>query len=494
MTTLTSRNGTLEFGPGHPMILINTPTSSFDPGDFQRPSKIIEQRRGKRMAKNPSADKQPYKVVMPKLGLIMTEANLLEWHKTDGEFVQKGETLFSFESDKSVVEIESPAGGIVQTLVAVGTTVAVQTPIAMIFPEGAEIAAPVNAPAPQKESRTPASEVAAAPKVERQTGGLRASPKARKTAHTRGIDLASVEGTGPRGMIVTADLDAISTRELIKATPVARKMAAGCGIDLRNVAVTSPGGRIRREDVSAAIAALAQGAPPVPVSVTPTRAPLPLDGLRGLIAGRLSASWNERPQVTLHSEVDATELVAARNRNLTPAGKKISFNAYFIAAASRALAEFPAVNSQLTETGLVHFDEINVGLAIDLERGLVVPVLKDVSKLSLLGIAAGLDELVERTLSGKTLPEDFSGGTFTITNLGVFGIDSFTPILNPPEAAILGLGRIKPKPVAAAGGMIGIRQMATLSLSFDHRLIDGAPAARFLQRICQLVENPEKLI
>jgi pyruvate dehydrogenase E2 component (dihydrolipoamide acetyltransferase) len=218
-----------------------------------------------------------------------------------------------------------------------------------------------------------------------------------------------------------------------------------------------------------------------------------LDGLRGLIAERLSASWNERPQVTLHSEVDATELVAVRNRKLTPAGKKISFNAYCVAAAARALAEFPAVNSQLTETRLVNFEVINIGLAIDTERGLVVPVLKDVGKLSLLGIDAGLNDLVERTLSGKTIPEDFSGGTFTVTNLGAFGIDSFTPIINPPEAAILGLGRIMGKPVAV-GELMGIRQMVTLSLSFDHRLNDGAPAARFLQRICQLVENPEKLI
>jgi pyruvate dehydrogenase E2 component (dihydrolipoamide acetyltransferase) len=217
-----------------------------------------------------------------------------------------------------------------------------------------------------------------------------------------------------------------------------------------------------------------------------------LEGLRGLIAERLSASWNERPQVTLHSEVDATELVAVRNRNLTPTGKKISFNAYFVAAASRALSEFPAVNSQLAESGLVHFDEINIGLAIDTERGLVVPVLRDVAKRSLLGIDAGLSDLVERTMAGKTLPEDFTGGTFTVTNLGAFGVDWFTPIINPPEAAILGLGRIKPKPVAV-DGWIGVRPMVTLSLSFDHRLLDGAPAARFLQRICELIENPAYL-
>jgi pyruvate dehydrogenase E2 component (dihydrolipoamide acetyltransferase) len=439
---------------------------------------------------------EPYQVVMPKLGLIMTEASLLEWFKTDGEIIEKGETLFSFESDKSVVEIESPASGIVQTLVEIGSTVPVKTPIAMIYPEGVEIAALTEAPIDKKKGAISNIQEASLPQPSRQHKRLRATPKARKVARSQGIDLSSLAGTGPRGMIVTADLDSISAAKPtapVNATPIARKMAKDCGIDLAAVTGTGPGGRITREDVSTTIATLAKKSQPVVAASPAAHISLPLDGLRGLIAERLSASWNERPQVTLHSEVDATELVAIRNQKLTPAGKKISFNAYFVAAAARALAEFPAVNSQLTETGLVNFEAINIGLAIDTERGLVVPVLKDVGKLSLLGIDAGLNDLVERTLSGKTIPEDFSGGTFTVTNLGAFGIDSFTPIINPPEAAILGLGCIKGKPVAI-GELIGVRQMVTMSLSFDHRLNDGAPAAQFLQRICQLIEDPQKLI
>jgi pyruvate dehydrogenase E2 component (dihydrolipoamide acetyltransferase) len=444
----------------------------------------------------PMTEKKPYQVVMPKLGLIMTEANLLEWFKKDGERVEKGELLFSFESDKSVVEIEAPASGTVKTLVDVGTAVTVQTPIAVIYPEGLPSAIPSQQGEPQVNASSndaPKMPVQSTSSRDRKRSemGLSATPKARYLARSLGIDLANIVGSGPRGMIVMADLDTVSVpapQVPVKATPVARKMAADCGIDLQGVVGTGPGGRITRDDIANAIASLASD----PTKTVP-RTPLPLEGLRGLIAERLSASWNERPQVTLHSEVDASELVAVRNRNLTPSGKKISFNAYFVAAASRALTEFPAVNSQLADSGLVHFDEINIGLAIDTERGLVVPVLKDVGKLSLLGIEAGLIDLVERTLSHKTLPEDFSGGTFTITNLGAFGIDSFTPIINPPEAAILGLGRIKAKPVAV-DGMLGIRQMVTLSLSFDHRLNDGAPAARFLQRICQLIEAPEKLV
>jgi pyruvate dehydrogenase E2 component (dihydrolipoamide acetyltransferase) len=431
------------------------------------------------------------KVVMPKLGLIMTEANLLEWHKSDGEYVNKGEPLFSFESDKSAIEIESPASGYVHILVKVGDTVPVNTPVALLYAESGKVANTQEAPA-VVNAGTPLRTRTLQPATNRGVQGLRATPKARVEARQRGFDLASLVGTGPRGMIVTADLDAVPVSPPVKATPVAERMAADCGIDLTDLTGTGPGGRITRQDVSLAIAALTAGTPKTTAS-SPGKTPLPLDGLRGLIAERLSASWVERPQVTLHSEVDATELVDLRNRKLTPGRRKISFNAFFVAATARALAEFPAINSQLTDKGLVHFDAINIGLAIDIERGLVVPVLKNIGKLSLLDIEAGLSDLVARTIAGKTLPEDFTGGTFTVTNLGGFGVDSFTPIINPPEAAILGIGRIKAKPVAIQG-LIGVREMGTLSLSFDHRLVDGAPAARFLQRICFLVENPESLV
>lgn len=439
------------------------------------------------------SDKKSYQVVMPKLGLIMTEANLMEWFTQDGDWVQKGEPLFSFESDKSAVEIESPASGYVKTLIPAGTTVPVQTPIAIISTEKLENGVEPVAVDIQSAKETPSSAVASTTKVAANLPGLRATPKARKAARDMGIDLTTITGSGPRGMIVTSDLGKVPARPEVKVTPVAKKMAEDCGIDLANVAGTGPGGRITRDDVAAAIAALAQEIKTAPEGALKTRSPLPLEGLRGLIAERLSASWNERPQVTLHSEVDATLLVELRQRKLTPTGQKYTLNTYFIAAVARALAEFPHVNAQLADNGLVHLEDINIGIAIDTERGLVVPVLKDVGKRSLLGINEALNDLIQRTLTGKALPEDFAGGTFTLTNLGAFGVDSFTPIINPPEAAILGVGRIKPKPVAIER-MMGIRDMVTLSLSFDHRLIDGAPAARFLQRICQLIEDPERLV
>ena len=444
------------------------------------------------------SDRKSYQVVMPKLGLIMTEANLLEWFKKDGEWIQKGEPLFSFESDKSAVEIEAPASGYVKRLITAGTIVPIQTPVAMIYSEGPGIESEFETLKTEEKRPSSPSQTSSSslddlpPKVDSPLVAVRATPKARKAARNLGIDLTTLTGSGPRGMIVTSDLGKTPKRPKVKATPLAQKMAEDCGISLAEVIGTGPGGRITRDDVTKKIATLTRSTVASGTSTPPSRQ-FPLEGLRGLIAERLSASWNERPQVTLYSEVDATQLIELRQHNLTPNREKISINAYFFAAVSKALREFPFVNTQLTENGLVHINKINIGIAIDTERGLVVPVLKDVGRRSLLDIHDALNDLVQRTLSGKALPDDFIDGTFTITNLGAFGVDTFAPIINPPEAAILGVGRIKPKPVAI-DRMIGIRDMVTLSLSFDHRLMDGAPAARFLNRICQFLEGPEELL
>lgn len=444
------------------------------------------------------SDRKAYQVVMPKLGLIMTEANLLEWFKEDGEWIQKGEPLFSFESDKSAVEIEAPASGYVKRLITAGTTVPIQTPVAMIYSEatGTEselITLKAEEKRPSSPPRSSSSfEYDRSRKVDSPLTAVRVTPKARKAARDRGIDLTTFAGSGPRGMIVVSDLDKTPQSLRIKVTPVAQKMAEDCGISLAEVVGTGPGGRITRDDITAKVAAITRSSTKPTISMSPPRQ-LPLDGLRGLIAERLSTSWNERPQVTLYSEMDMTNLIEHRQHNFTPDGEKISFNAYFFAAVCKALREFPFVNSTLTENGLVQIDKVNIGIAIDTERGLVVPVLRDVGKRSLLDIHDALNDLVQRTLSGKALPDDFTDGTFTITNLGAYGVDSFAPIINPPEAAILGVGRIKPKPVAIER-VVSIRDMVTLSLSFDHRLMDGAPAARYLNRICQFLEDPVEII
>jgi len=434
----------------------------------------------------------PYEVVMPKLGLIMTEARLAEWYKEEGEWVEAGEPLFALESDKSIIDIEAPAGGRVSIVVPAGDTVPVMTPVAYILAEDITMPATTGEPilALPKETIVKEDSLPMPPSQARPISTIRATPKARKHARQQGISLADMGGSGPRGMVVVADLDQIVEKDSANATPIARKMAAECGLDLSEIAGTGPNGRITRTDVSRALANVVANSPG-PSKGTPAveKRPLPLVGLRRVIAQRLSDSWRERPQVTLTTEVDATNLVSARQQLNAETGRKVSFNTFFLMATARALREQPHVNVRLTDSGIITLQEINIGLAVDSERGLLVPVLFRADSKSILVLDTEINEMAQRALTGKALPDELSGSTFTITNLGPYGIDAFTPIINPPEAAVLGVGRIAPRPFVVER-QLEVRDTVNLSLSFDHRLLDGAPAARFLQRIATLIERP----
>ncbi len=430
--------------------------------------------------------KRDYQVVMPKLGLTMTEAKIIQWHKADGQPVEKGETLFSIETEKVALEIEAPASGTLQVLVPAGQTVPVHTPVAKLLGvsqasldvEAETLAAPApSAPPTQREQNLPPA------KQEEAKGGLfsgerlPASPKARHLARRRNVPLSGIQGSGPRGMIVAADVEKAAAAQP-KVSPVARKLAAEAGVDLSSLAGSGPSGRIMRQDVERAL----------PTHETKSQ-PIPLSGLRAVIAERMAASWRQRPHVTLTTEADATNLVAARQQAVAELDQKIAYDALLVALLARALAEHPHLNVRLGDEGIERLAPINVGVAVDTERGLLVPVVPDAGSKNLLEIQQALGERVERALAGRSLPDDLSGGTFTLTNLGMFEIDAFTPIINPPESAILGVGRILAKPVVVDGQIV-VRQMMALSLSFDHRLIDGGPAARFLQRVKQLIERP----
>jgi pyruvate dehydrogenase E2 component (dihydrolipoamide acetyltransferase) len=434
----------------------------------------------------PAETKDSYQVVMPKLGLTMTEATLVDWLKADGEPVRKGEPLFVLESEKSTLEIEAPASGVLRILVPAGQTVPVQTPIATLL--GARRA--TSPPPEPAESLEPSPALKSGAPVSPVQTQIPASPKARALAHRLGISLGGIAGSGLRGMIVVADVGradahrrAAPATPAVNASPVARRLAAQAGLDLSAVAGGGPSGRIMRQDVEEALAYRAE---PPPSREDGAQA---LTGLRAVIAERLSASWRERPHVTLTTEADATNLIIARQQLTEELGQKVAYDALLVALVARALREQPHMNVRLTERGIERLSQFNIGVAVDTERGLLVPVVRDAAAKSLLQVQRTLAELVERTLAGQSLPDDLSGGTFTITNLGMFEIDGFTPIINPPESAILGVGRIAAKPVAMDRQVV-VRDMVTLSLSFDHRLIDGAPAARFLQRIKQLIERP----
>jgi pyruvate dehydrogenase E2 component (dihydrolipoamide acetyltransferase) len=305
----------------------------------------------------------------------------------------------------------------------------------------------------------------------------------------------------------------------IKATPLARRIAAAQGIDLAALRGAGAEGTVTREDVEEAIRGQEAGvrdqgsavggqesavgdavrSTQYAIGTAPIAMPdeqvLPHTALRRTIADRMSQSAFTAPHVTLMTEAEATNLVSARaqlNQEL-PAADKISYNALLAALTARALREHPNLNARWEADGIRLLAEINIALAVDTERGLMTPVLREVDKLNLAAVQRGYSALAARALAGKSLPDDFAGGAFTITNLGGLDVDGFTPIINPPQAAILGVGRIVEKPVARDGAVV-IRPMITLSLSFDHRIVDGAPAAKFLQRIKQLVERPMALL
>jgi pyruvate dehydrogenase E2 component (dihydrolipoamide acetyltransferase) len=306
-----------------------------------------------------------------------------------------------------------------------------------------------------------------------------------------GIDLTRLTGRGPQGRIHLADVEAvaqtITTPTARTVTPMAERLASELGVDWTRLGGSGPGGRVLKEDVL-------QAAPTAePVATARIQ---PLTGVRGVIASRMSESAFSAPHVTLFSEADASALVEARSQlNAELAGaNEISYNTLLIAILARLLPDHPALNACIVGNEIYFYEEVNIALAVETERGLLAPVIRQADRLDLITIQQTGNALIERAMAGKSLPDDLSGGTFTLTNLGMFDVDGFTPIINQPQAAILGVGRIVAKPVVAANGEVVVRQMMTLSLSFDHRIVDGAPAARFLQRVKQLIERPFALM
>lgn len=430
----------------------------------------------------------PTEVVMPRLGLNMKEGLLVKWLARDGERVEKGQPLFVVETDKVTNQVEAEVGGILHHVVREGSSVPVAGLVAYILREGEALPSAVQPAVPQPGVGQPSvppgpSAVPAQP--------VRASPAARRRARELGVGLQEVVGTGPDGAVTVEDVERHAAQKAareappeVRATPAARHLAQELGVDLASVTPSGPGGRITREDVERAAreAALAPAAAEI----------VPLEGVRAVIAQRMHRSLQETAQVTLTTEVDATNLVQARsqvNAAREQAGlPPLSYNAILVKVVAVALSAFPYMNATFVEGAIHRHKEIHVGVAVDTERGLLVPVVRNADRKSIAQIDAELRALVERALAGQSTLDDLSGGTFTITNLGALGVEVFTPVLNYPEVGILGVGRIAPKPVVYQGGLY-IRERLPLSLTFDHRLVDGAPAARFLQRVGSLIAS-----
>lgn len=405
-------------------------------------------------------------VIMPKLGLTMEEGVINKWLVREGDRVEKGDPLFEVATDKVNMEVESPASGVVlKILYPEGATVPITEVVAYIGEEGEEV------PTPEKKAPTVA-EVQEKPQEE--------------------VSFPSRE-------------EAVA-EERIKASPLARKLAKEYGIDLATIKGTGPGGRIVKEDVERARKALEEERKKAPVAERVEEVALmkeapgrvvPLSRMRRIIAERMSESVRTKPHFFIFQEVLAEELVRMRERLLPlvekQTGLRVSYTDILVKMVAKALERYPILNASFSEEGIIFHEDINIGVAVALEDGLIVPVIKEVQKKSIAQITVELHDLAERARSGKLTPEEISGGTFTISNLGMFGIDAFTAIINPPESAILACGAIKKRPVFDGKDIVPLSVME-LTLSCDHRLIDGAQAAQFMQFLKTLLEEPFALM
>jgi pyruvate dehydrogenase E2 component (dihydrolipoamide acetyltransferase) len=388
-------------------------------------------------------------VTMPRFGLTMHEGTIQRFFKAVGDSVRAGEPLYEVETEKVLYEVESPASGILAlALFEAGATVRCGGVVAVIAEPGEDLA-PIRA-----------------------------------RYGTNGVRVASAPDGGAPATPSGAEAQAGARRA---ASPVARKLAAELGVELERVAGSGPGGRITREDVERAAAAASKGAAGEPGS--PTRQATPFRGMRRTIAERMHRSLSEAAQLTITTEADVTPATELRER--LSGEFEFTYTDMLVQAVARALLKHPRMNARLEGEEIVVADEVNVGIAVALEDGLIVPVVPAAARKSLEEIAKLTRTLGEKARAGRLALEEVSGGTFTISNLGVYGVDAFTPILNPGETGILGVGRIADKPAIHRGQMTR-RAMMTLSLTFDHRIIDGAPAAKFLATVVNLFNYGER--
>lgn len=377
------------------------------------------------------------KVVMPRLSLTMKEGTVVTWFKKEGEPVKKGESLVEVLTEKVTYEVEAPASGILRKILAVeGVDVPVAGTMGIIGEADEplpEIEEPVVAQPERIEEITPLPEKEIEKRVRER---VLASPAAKRLAREHSIELTMVKGSGPEGRIDEADVK----RYLEERTALAPRV----------------------------------------------REVVPLTGIRKTTAERLSLSARTAPHSTVTMEVDMSNTAKLREET------QLSYTDILVKAVAQALEEHRIVNSTLEHEKIKIYEDINIGVAVATEKGLVVPVIHTANKKPLPQIASALKELVEKAREGKLTKEDVTGGTFTITNLGMYGVEVFIPIINPPEAAILGVGRIIEKPVVT-NKEVKIKPIMYLSLSYDHRIVDGAPAAKFLQKVKHILEKSSEL-
>ena len=435
-------------------------------------------------------------VTMPKWGLTMKKGKISKWFKQEGDSIEKGEVFFEVETEKITNKVEALASGTVfQIVVKQGMTVPVGTIVAIIAEpgeqperiEGLQMGEVVELEVPKEKPAATAK-----PEKPQEKAFVLATPGARQLAKELGVDLGMVSGTGSGGKVTEADVKKFHEEgpPAPKITPLAEEMASQEGLDINTIEGTGEDGRITREDVERAlrdkIQAAEQEAESVPVKS------IPYTGMRRTIGDNMMDSLHNAAQLSAFAEVDVTDMVEfrdlVREEYKNDLSVRISYNDIIILAVSGALKKHPIMNSTLVENEILLHQSVNMGIAVALPDGLIVPVLREADKKGLLQIAREARELADKARSGTLTVEEVTGGTFTITNTSMYEMDGFTPILRPPETGILGVGRVKKKP-AEHKGEIALRWMTVLSLTYDHRVIDGAPAHAFLETVGRRLQH-----
>lgn len=460
----------------------------------------------------------PNAITIPRLGWSMEEGTFVRWLKKDGDVVQAGDAVFELEGEKAAQDIEAVDSGILRipadapkpgTVVPVGAVIGYlvaqgETAPTSVSAGGApanSIAAVEDKPRAPAPAATPTAGNVAAPAPVATTSAPVAAPSVRRLAREKGIPLSSLAGSGPAGRIMADDVrnstgsqgaaaplktmprDEAPQAEF--ASPRARRVASELGIDWRRVRGTGREGRVREKDV--------RGYQAGPSTAT-SGANVFVSSRRRTIASRMLASRTQTASVTLTTRIDATNLVGLRQQFKQSANGSLipSYSDIIMKLVALTLQQHPMLAARADGDGWITPEtsaDIHVGFAVDTEGGLVVPVVRDAGRLGLFELAKTSLGLIEKSRSGSLTVTEMQGGVFTITNLGSFGIDAFTPIINLPETAVLGLGRIRREPTVVDDQIVA-RDQLTLSLTFDHRIVDGAPAARFLQTVSQAIENP----
>ena len=442
----------------------------------------------------------PSEIYLLKVGMTMTEGTVDEWYVEDGAWVSEGDDLYRLETEKVNMDVPAESDGVVKHLVPAGTECEPGDVVGWLYAHDEEI--PAELPSGIKKNDIEvAEETEPDPADETKTSTftgttqsetrIKASPAARRLARERGVSLVGIEGSGPGGRITEKDVPEVAAdRQRVAASPAARKLAAELDVELASIQGSGPRGRVVKEDVEAA----ASKSEATPSSTESTQ--VPIRGIRKTIAERMSESIHSSAQLTMDMEVSMDEAIKLRQGLLEEwqdAGPRVSYTDLVIVAVAKSLLKHPRVNSTLIDDTILEHSAAHIGIAVALPEGLIVPVLKSANTKSLREISIEASELGAKARDGSLSLDEVNDGTFTVTSLGMYGVDSFTPILNAPQTGILGVGRIydgtswiDEQPKRA--------QKMRLSLTWDHRVIDGAPAAEFLGEVCSYLAAPYRLL